>query len=1829
MASVEEDFPRGGPVKKTSEQKTSKTTKFHVEVDNLFETRQPEVKKKKKKAASKHEDEKPTKRLKTEGGLKLNTTTRVEILHMKNLKLGTVMLGCVRELLNFEVVLGLPSGLKGYMPISSICDAYTRTLSSALDSGTDLEDLVSPSHLLTPGQLVRCVVTTLDLSKEGFVCLKLSINPKDVNKELNSSSLKAGMTLSGCVESIEDHGYLIDIGVSGTKAFLPKEKAKDETETTKKDLKVGQYVMAKLEEVKNEGRVVRLSVSPTVVNQACAETHHGWTLNNLLPGLLVQACIKKVTTHGLIVTFLSNYTGLVDFMHMDPDALSTYNVGDEVKARVLYVDRVSRLVGLSLRSHLLSLGGSMLDTVTSERIGEVLKGCKMAAVHHHSGAVMELPDGATAFVHKSHLKESKEEFNPNRLLAQPEHTLRIIDYSPLEQIHIATLRKAVIEMPFFNYQDIKPGQTVQCTVQSLEKYGMHVKISDHIKGLVPRIHLADIILTNPEKKYKEGMRIKCKVLSVDYQNKKLTLSRKKALMETSLPLFLTYMDAHVGLVSHGFIVCIKDFGCIVRFFSEVKGLVPTSELTSEPTDNPQSLFYVGQVVKAKVLKCNAEKEKLLLSFKAVTQSDVENVQSVKFNFEFGKKVEVIVQKKSQTGLEVSILPEETPAVLPTVHLSDHVTNCSLLWAGLQEGDTISNVVCLRRNKQSIALQILSKKPSLVAALEAENLVSSFSELQVGTVMVGWVKNIMSYGVFVDFPHGLFGLAPKAAMSDKFITDTAGVFEIGQTVLAKVTNLDEEKQRFLISLKASELSWSESDAQARLIQGQRERMSVYDAMTSRGDSDVLQQLFSVSLGDKLKMTVDMTREDDSVILTSDQLSYATVLASKYHITDVNTTPGNQVTAVVLHVDFLTSEVHVSLLPSLTVKKKTLEADSQHTATVQYMDKDFAVISLGDTGHLTVFSTTTHLNEAFPADSEKLTVGHKITVSVSDPCCEHLGGRALVVKQVKSSTSRNRGQEHKYKIGDIVTAKIKTVKPLCVLVTLPDGVTGSVHVSEISDSPKVGGFPTSALKVGTEIEGRIIGARESHSHRFLPISHPNFVFSQPELTLLPSKLNDSVTVTLLENKPDPQSYKPGQEIMCYVSKYLSKSKCLEVVVAQDIFGSVDLLAMITKPKEAKHPQKLFKHGQCVSAKVVKINPKKPNQLRLSFIGTHTLEKGVITMGMVWKMIPHMGLILNLPFGNTGLARITDLSDEYVDAPFEQYKEGQVVRCCLVGEKDGKFQLSLRLSRIRPSKALPVKDVDISSVSDLQEGQIIRGYVKNVGEKGIFVNLSRSVTGRVLFQHATNYFAVDPDLFPQHVSQNALLTTKVLHIDTETGHVDLSLLPEDTGKPDILPESLGLPLRLRGKDKEEHDKKNAAKKRKMSESKQNEARPQKKLKKEENDADIKKNKKLTKEKDTISQAEDQDSGVEVYFREKSTEKKDKAKKKGKSAAAAPEESNRLQVASDFSWDVALSSLKPAFSAQKEYESSDDEQDDSKTVKKSRREAELERKEAELKLSKLEAELMEPSARPESVEAFERLLLSSPDSSLLWLQYMAFQLQATQIEQARAVAERALKTISFREEQEKLNVWVALLNLENMYGTEESLQKVFERAIQYCEPMPVYQQLADIYTKSNKIKEAENLYKNMVKRFRQEKAVWQSYGSFLLRQGHSDAANALLQRALQSLSNKEHVDLIVRFARLEFQYGNEERAKAMFEKVLSSYPKRTDLWSVFLDLMMKHGSQKDVRALFDRVVHLSVSVKKVKFFFKRYLDYEKKHGTPESIQAVKQKAMEYVESKGTDAAN
>lgn len=108
--------------------------------------------------------------------------------------------------------------------------------------------------------------------------------------------------------------------------------------------------------------------------------------------------------------------------------------------------------------------------------------------------------------------------------------------------------------------------------------------------------------------------------------------------------------------------------------------------------------------------------------------------------------------------------------------------------------------------------------------------------------------------------------------------------------------------------------------------------------------------------------------------------------------------------------------------------------------------------------------------------------------------------------------------------------------------------------------------------------------------------------------------------------------------------------------------------------------------------------------------------------------------------------------------------------------------------------------------------------------------------------------------------------------------------------------------------------------------------------------------------------------------------------------------------------------------------------------------------------------SKAPESNADFERLLLGSPNSSYLWIQYMSFQLPLSEVDKAREIARRAIKTINFREEKEKLNIWIALMNLENVYGTDESLDAIFKEAARANDSKTIHLRLATIFDQSDK---------------------------------------------------------------------------------------------------------------------------------------------------------------------
>jgi rRNA biogenesis protein RRP5 len=222
-------------------------------------------------------------------------------------------------------------------------------------------------------------------------------------------------------------------------------------------------------------------------------------------------------------------------------------------------------------------------------------------------------------------------------------------------------------------------------------------------------------------------------------------------------------------------------------------------------------------------------------------------------------------------------------------------------------------------------------------------------------------------------------------------------------------------------------------------------------------------------------------------------------------------------------------------------------------------------------------------------------------------------------------------------------------------------------------------------------------------------------------------------------------------------------------------------------------------------------------------------------------------------------------------------------------------------------------------------------------------------------------------------------------------------------------------------------------------------------------------------------------------------------------------------------------------------------------------------------------------SAADYERTLLSKPDSSLLWTQYMAHLLQLGETDKARSVAERALNIINIREETEKLNIWVAYLNMENSFGTEETLEEVFRRACEYTDKKKMYTHLVSILIKTGKDEKVEETFQTMIKKFSQSSKVWVNYAAYLLEHGKVEEGRELLSRSLKILPKRKRISsmyvanldvkTVSKFAQMEFKFSSPEHGRTIMTGLLANYPRRFDLWSVLLDLEIKQGEPTVIR--------------------------------------------------------
>jgi rRNA biogenesis protein RRP5 len=359
------------------------------------------------------------------------------------------------------------------------------------------------------------------------------------------------------------------------------------------------------------------------------------------------------------------------------------------------------------------------------------------------------------------------------------HKARVLSTNSIDGLAQLSLQQSVWDIQFLRASDIKPGMLVTGTVASVEPFGMLVNLTDTIKVLCPPEHLSDVKLKRPENKFKKGEKISCRVLANNKRNgrDKVLVTAKKLLVRSKLPIIASYDDAAPGTVAHGVITANKEFGCLITFYNNVKGILPAASVAKLSPDVRDGLA-VGKACKCKIVQRDLARERVTLSLdldaEATTIAKISARGDVVKDVATGSLVTVTVTRVLSDALEVALEPSQAITTIKAFHLSDHLDLCDKLLGLYSVGQQIEDVLVVAKEGSSDRL-LLSLKPALKAAAAKGKLAScqKLEDLVEGQTHVGYVRSVTAYGCFVGLVHGLVGLVNIRELAPRYIDSPAG------------------------------------------------------------------------------------------------------------------------------------------------------------------------------------------------------------------------------------------------------------------------------------------------------------------------------------------------------------------------------------------------------------------------------------------------------------------------------------------------------------------------------------------------------------------------------------------------------------------------------------------------------------------------------------------------------------------------------------------------------------------------------------------------------------------------------------------------------------------------------------------------------------------------------------------------------------------------------------------------------------------------------------------------------------------------------------------------
>ncbi|MGA2775763.1 MAG: 30S ribosomal protein S1 [Candidatus Omnitrophota bacterium] len=397
-------------------------------------------------------------------------------------------------------------------------------------------------------------------------------------------------------------GFLVD--VMGVEGFLPSSLSSFKN-VVDRDLLYKPFKF-KIVKVNNLRRSIILSRREAVQKERDFAKDKIW--QELKIGAIYPGTVKAITDFGAFVD-LGGVDGLLHITDMSWSKIShpseSVALGDKIEVMILNMDRESGKISLGLKQRLPDPWQNIEGKFS---VGVKVKGKVVNILPY--GVFVELEKGIEGLVHVSEISWTKRINNPAEMFAIGDMLETQIISVDKDARRISLSLKQLEQNPWTDAESKYPvGSKVSGKVRGFTEYGAFIELDSSLEGM---IHVSDMSWTkrvaHPQDVLKKGQKVDVLILSVDPQNRRISLGLKQLMPNPWSEIALKYpIDTELEAE----VVSITDFGVFVKIDEELEGLVYSSEIDKDTL----SKLKAGDKIKVKVIKVDVEQAKIGLSAK--------------------------------------------------------------------------------------------------------------------------------------------------------------------------------------------------------------------------------------------------------------------------------------------------------------------------------------------------------------------------------------------------------------------------------------------------------------------------------------------------------------------------------------------------------------------------------------------------------------------------------------------------------------------------------------------------------------------------------------------------------------------------------------------------------------------------------------------------------------------------------------------------------------------------------------------------------------------------------------------------------------------------------------------------------------------------------------------------------------------------------------------------------------------------------------------------------------------------------------------------------------